>query len=241
MKTEKEWLKQWIDFSKTYEATQIDLKVLTARLRELEAAEPDMDDVCAVCGERFGLHKQDTFNCPTDNMFKINGGSIFADTVFTPKPKEPPKPVTDDLLWQEIFSLREKLKIAVAALKNDNPDFDDVEFMHRLNAVDYDQLMEELASDGKPKDEPNEPAPGQLYIENMDAFLRYLSSVDLPGGMGIERKIPGVAECKVEPVKPRMEPYIKDKAAFEYWIENAYSKTEDVPTWVGWRPVEGGK
>ena len=53
--------------------------------------------------------------------------------------------MTDDLLWQEIFSLREKLKIAVEAIKSYDPEFDDQLFMHRLNSVDYDQLMEELA------------------------------------------------------------------------------------------------
>jgi hypothetical protein len=59
---------------------------------------------------------------------------------------EPAKePVTDELLWQEIYSLREKIKIAIAAIKADNPDFDDGEFTHRLNSVDYDQLMEELS------------------------------------------------------------------------------------------------
>ncbi|MDD3925793.1 MAG: hypothetical protein PHT33_03950 [bacterium] len=53
----------------------------------------------------------------------------------------------DDLLLQEIFSLREKIKIAVAAIKFHCPDFDDHEFMHRLGAVDYEQLMEELAGE----------------------------------------------------------------------------------------------
>jgi hypothetical protein len=53
----------------------------------------------------------------------------------------------DDLLLQEIFSLREKLKIAVAAIKSYNPDFDDQEFIHRLGAVDYEQLMEEIAAE----------------------------------------------------------------------------------------------
>ena len=56
--------------------------------------------------------------------------------------------VEDGLLWQEIFSLREKLKIAVAAIKYYDPDFDDREFTHRLNSVDFDQLMEELADEG---------------------------------------------------------------------------------------------
>ena len=51
---------------------------------------------------------------------------------------------SDELLWQEIFSLREKLKIAVSAIKQDYPDFDETDFLHRLNSVDYDQLMEEI-------------------------------------------------------------------------------------------------
>jgi hypothetical protein len=53
----------------------------------------------------------------------------------------------DDLLLQEIFSLREQLKIAVEAIKSLNPDFDDQEFIHRLKAVDYEQLMEEIAAE----------------------------------------------------------------------------------------------
>jgi len=52
----------------------------------------------------------------------------------------------DELLWQEIFSLREKLKIAVEAIKSYDPEFDAKLFMHRLNSVDYDQLMEELSN-----------------------------------------------------------------------------------------------
>jgi len=53
--------------------------------------------------------------------------------------------VSDDILWQEIFSLREKLKILVFFIKDIYPEFDEVEFMHDLNSADYDQLMEEAA------------------------------------------------------------------------------------------------
>jgi len=53
----------------------------------------------------------------------------------------------DDLLLQEIFSLREQLKISVEAIKSLNPNFDDQEFTHRLKAVDYEQLMEEIAAE----------------------------------------------------------------------------------------------
>jgi len=53
--------------------------------------------------------------------------------------------IDDELLWQEIYSLREKLKIAIDAIKSYEPNFDSNEFMHRLNSVDFDQLMEELS------------------------------------------------------------------------------------------------
>ena len=57
--------------------------------------------------------------------------------------------ITDELLWQEIFSLREKLKIAVHAIKFYEKDFDEIEFLHRLNSVDYAQLMEELIEESE--------------------------------------------------------------------------------------------
>lgn len=57
------------------------------------------------------------------------------------------EPTSDELLWQEIFSLREKLKIAVEAIKSYDPEFDDRLFVHQLNSVDYDQLMEELSGE----------------------------------------------------------------------------------------------
>lgn len=57
--------------------------------------------------------------------------------------------VCDEILWQEIFSLREKLKIAVEAIKSYDPKFDDKLFLHQLNSADYDQLMEELSGDGQ--------------------------------------------------------------------------------------------
>jgi len=45
----------------------------------------------------------------------------------------------DGLLWQEIYSLREKLKIAISDIKSYDVDFDDKQFTHRLNAVDFNQ------------------------------------------------------------------------------------------------------
>lgn len=53
----------------------------------------------------------------------------------------------DDLLLQEIFSLREQLKIAVEALKRECPYLNETEFLHHLKAVDYEQLMEEIMNE----------------------------------------------------------------------------------------------
>ena len=88
-------------------------------------------------------------------------------------------PDVDDLLLQEVYSLREKLKIAVAAIKANTPGFDDLEFVHQLNSADFDELMEELTEeelkpcpfcgtaaeriDIDPTDE-NEPNAGGSYI-----------------------------------------------------------------------------
>ena len=63
----------------------------------------------------------------------------------------------DELLWQEIFSLREKLKIAVEAIKSYDPNFDDREFVHCLNNVEYDQMMEEFAEGAKNTEQPLQP------------------------------------------------------------------------------------
>lgn len=67
-------------------------------------------------------------------------------------------PTSDEILWQEIFSLREKLKIAVEAIKSYDPEFDDRLFLHQLNSADYDQLMEELSGDSQMQ----EPKPCDL-------------------------------------------------------------------------------
>jgi hypothetical protein len=81
--------------------------------------------------------------------------------------------VDDGILWQEIYSLREKLKIAVDALKSDNPDFDDHEFTHRLNSVDFDQLMEELAG-STPNPMSAEVEKAERHIENAKKHLAEL-------------------------------------------------------------------
>jgi hypothetical protein len=54
------------------------------------------------------------------------------------------KYMIDDLLLQEIFSLREKLKIAIHYIKFYDPTFDEREFIHQVGSVEYDQWIEEL-------------------------------------------------------------------------------------------------
>lgn len=58
----------------------------------------------------------------------------------------------DDILLQEIFSLREKLKIAIEYIKFYNPAFDENEFVHQVGSVDYDQWIEELYEEGDVND-----------------------------------------------------------------------------------------
>ncbi len=53
-------------------------------------------------------------------------------------------PSIDDLLLQEVYSLREKLKITAWGMKKFDPDFDVQLFLHQVSSVDYDQLMEEF-------------------------------------------------------------------------------------------------
>lgn len=67
----------------------------------------------------------------------------------------------DELLWQEIYSLRDKLKIAVAAIKSYDQYFDDKEFVHCLNNVEYDQMMEEFAEGAKNTEQANQPDSGK--------------------------------------------------------------------------------
>lgn len=53
----------------------------------------------------------------------------------------------DDILLQEIYSLKEKLKIAIYHLHHFDPTFDINEYYHKLNSVEFDQWMEELSED----------------------------------------------------------------------------------------------
>jgi hypothetical protein len=86
----------------------------------------------------------------------------------------------DDLLLQEIFSLREQLKIAVAAIKSECPKFDDQEFVHRLKAVDYEQLMEEIAAEME-RDKVKYHFTGKEIVE-----VEYDHSIDESNGYDIK-------------------------------------------------------
>ena len=52
----------------------------------------------------------------------------------------------DDILLQEILSLREKLKIAMTYIKFYDINFDESEFLHQMNSVDYEQWIEEMCN-----------------------------------------------------------------------------------------------
>jgi hypothetical protein len=83
----------------------------------------------------------------------------------------------DEILWQEIFSLREKLKIAVEAIKSYDPKFDDKLFLHQLNSADYDQLMEELSGNGQGKPSADQ-AEIDRAIAELDSSYRIAESHD---------------------------------------------------------------
>ena len=51
--------------------------------------------------------------------------------------------MVDDILLQEIQSLREQLKIAVNIIKQYAPEFDTGDFMHSLKTEDYQMFLEE--------------------------------------------------------------------------------------------------
>jgi len=55
----------------------------------------------------------------------------------------------DDILLQEVFSLREKLRIAIDYIKFYDTNFDESEFLHQMNSVDYEQWIEEMCNSEK--------------------------------------------------------------------------------------------
>ena len=55
----------------------------------------------------------------------------------------------DDILLQEIFSLREKLKIAIGYIKFYSPSFDESEFIHQVGSAEYEQWIEEITKENQ--------------------------------------------------------------------------------------------
>ena len=52
---------------------------------------------------------------------------------------------TDDIVLAEVYSLREKLKIAADIIHKLDPNYDVTEFLHQVGSADYDQREEDLA------------------------------------------------------------------------------------------------
>lgn len=55
-------------------------------------------------------------------------------------------PCLDDLLLQEIYSLREKIKIAIEIIHYYNSDFNKTELLHALGHIDFDTYIEEVVN-----------------------------------------------------------------------------------------------
>ena len=53
----------------------------------------------------------------------------------------------DEILIQEIFSLREKLKIATKIVKYYEPDMSESDFFHDIGTCDLQEYMEQLKGD----------------------------------------------------------------------------------------------
>jgi hypothetical protein len=55
---------------------------------------------------------------------------------------EPGESISDETLWQEIFSLREQLKIAAFIVKSYHNDFDEHEFLASLGHMDFKEWID---------------------------------------------------------------------------------------------------
>lgn len=55
---------------------------------------------------------------------------------------EPCESISDETLWQEIFSLREQLKIAAFIVKSYHDDFDEHEFLASLGHMDFKEWID---------------------------------------------------------------------------------------------------
>lgn len=62
--------------------------------------------------------------------------------------------MVDDILLQEIQSLKEQLKIAVNIIKQYSPEFDTGDFMHSLKTEDYQLFLEENEKEEALKNSP---------------------------------------------------------------------------------------
>jgi hypothetical protein len=54
--------------------------------------------------------------------------------------------VTDEILWQEIYSLREKLNILTKIVSYYEPDIDFGKFLHDLGTCDFDEYLDYICS-----------------------------------------------------------------------------------------------
>ena len=52
---------------------------------------------------------------------------------------------TDDIVLAEVYSLREKLKIAAGIIHQLDPNYDVTEFLHQVSSADFDQREEDLS------------------------------------------------------------------------------------------------
>lgn len=61
------------------------------------------------------------------------------------KPMTLDESATDDIVLAEVYSLREKLKIAAEIIHLLDPNYDVTEFLHQVSSADYDQREEDIS------------------------------------------------------------------------------------------------
>ncbi len=203
----------------------------TERLRELEAAEPGMDEVCAVCKEEYVKHRGD-LHCPR-YVYGIWRG--WKPTVFTPKP---PKGMIK--IGEGPYKPREKQN---EQCEREEPPKDKPQICavcgKLMRYTGYD-VCEDCREHGPKPAEPQEPAQG--------LGLPCGCSVDgqpvkwNPYNQCVQCHKCGAQYLPSAPAQPRMEPYIKDKAAFEEWANGLNGVKQYTPvmvsSWLSFRPVE---
>ena len=79
----------------------------------------------------------------------VGGKVMTIDTALAQIAEMESKPIdesaTDDIVLAEVYSLREKLKIAADIIHKLDPNYDVTEFLHQVGSADYDQREEDLA------------------------------------------------------------------------------------------------